>query len=101
MEDYEIAEQRRKRELRDKVEKATRDLIDALNVMGRDEEVNEAFFETVTSSHRTLQASLVRTIGSFLEKYGNLEYFDGRNEAAVKWAKLAVEGAKTQGIPYI
>lgn len=101
MDDYQIKEIKRKAELKEKVQNATVELINSLNIMGRDDEVLEALFEQVTHSHRTLQANFVRTIQHFLERYGKQEHFDARNQAAVEYAKAATEGTKTVGIPFI
>lgn len=98
---YEEREIIRKLELKEKVEKATKELIDSLNIMGREDEVLEALFEIITHTHRTLQANFIRTIKGFLEKYSKLEYFDARNQGAVEYAKLVARASKESFIPFI
>ena len=101
MNDSELKMHILKTEKQDKVKEATNTLVDALNTMGFEDEVAEAFFDAVTHSHRTLQANLVRMIGKFLDRYGKEASSDGRNVAAVEFAKAATEGAKGIGIPFI
>jgi len=100
MQDYEIKELERKQALRLKVEKATKDLIDSLNIMGREKEVTEAFTNAVCTSHRTLQANLVRLIRGFLNQYKD-KPSDLRNQGAVEFARIAIEAGQVTPIPFI
>ena len=76
-------------------------VIDLTNVMSSDVEkaVEEGIFQGLMGEHRTLQASFVRCLIRALKRYGDTDYFDLRNEAAVKWARKATEG--DDYIPFI
>ena len=101
MDSYQIREIERRAKLKEKVENATGELIDAMNIMGVEDEVLEALFDKVTHSHRTLQATFVRTLKGFLGKYGQLEFFDARNQGAVEYARAATAAAKDSYIPHV
>ena len=87
--------------------KQTEEVVESLsrivNVMGDDKEIVEAFTDTFNRQHRTLQASMIRVLSSFLKDYGKNEHFDARNEAAVALAKTMTESIGEYGpaIPHI
>lgn len=81
---------KRSQEVREAIVK----VIDLTNVMSSDVEkaVEEGILQGIMGEHRTLQASFMRCLINALKRYGETDYYDLRNEAAVKWAKKATEG---------
>lgn len=73
------------------VKEAVISIIDSLNTISGTEHITTAFFNGITSQHRTLQQDFIRTLYDVLVAYSELEYYDGRNEAAVKFAKQVAE----------
>ena len=47
--------------------------------------------ETMANNHPTLQQSFMRLCVKFIKKMSEKQYYDGRNEAAVKMAKQMIE----------
>ena len=74
-------------------------LVNATSTMGYDEFVVEGIVKGLTSCHRTLQQSFMRDFKDAMVKYGDIEYFDLRNQAAVKFAKKV--GELEEHLPYI
>jgi len=70
-------------------------LTDTLNSMGNDvqEAVINGFLEGLQRSHRYLQGEFWGAMLKIIKKYGETEYFDARNEWAVKMcARMAMAG---------
>ena len=79
-----------------KSEKAIEDALDViikeLNIItGSSNLVAYSMDDVMHSTHRTLQQQFVKTVYEFLCLYADNEYFDARNEAAVKFAKRIKE----------
>ena len=47
--------------------------------------------ETMANNHPTLQQSFMRLCVKFIKKMSEKQYYDGRNEAAVRMAKQMIE----------
>ena len=47
--------------------------------------------ETMANNHPTLQQSFMRLCVKFIKKMSEKQYYDGRNEAAIKMAKQMIE----------
>ena len=61
------------------------------NDFGSDRTAKECAEYLATRTHRTIQQSIVRGIFIFLRKLASIEYYDDRNEASVKAAKVAIK----------
>ena len=61
------------------------------NDFGSDRTANECAEYLATRTHHTIQQSIVRGIFIFLRKLASIEYYDDRNEASVKAAKVAIK----------
>ena len=72
-----------KQERAEHIKGLVEELSTALNVMGREEEVAEAFFKAITCEHRTLQQCLMGVLFKTIHSYKDAPH-DLRNEAAVK-----------------
>ena len=68
------------------VKKAMKELINATNVMGGEEEMAAGITEALQSEHRTLQQSFFRVFAESMKEYANTGT-DLRNEASVNFAK--------------
>jgi len=71
-------------------------LVDTLNCSGGGvhEAVLEGFLAGVNRSHRYLQGEFWSTMLKVIKKYGESEYFDARNEFAVKMCKRMAEAGE-------
>ena len=85
------------RTLESKVKEAIESVID-VNNQASDELVAEGILKALRGSHRTLQASFIRSLVLALDEYA-MDDFDARNEGAVKWAAAAT--SKDIHIPFI
>ena len=80
----------------EKLAEAFADLVNTFN----DEEIAEHFIKGIVKSHRTLQASTVRVLLLFFNKYKDAPH-DLRNQAAVEVAGVITEATKDKGVPFI
>ena len=80
-------------------EMLARDIEDAFNQFGS-HETAKVLSKHFLNTHRTIQQSIVRGMFVFLRDLAKEEYFDERNENAVKAAKLAVEAIDREKISF-
>lgn len=52
---------------------------------------NKDFCEQMHREHRTLQQNFMRLIREYLKSTAETEYYDGRNEASVMFARKVME----------
>lgn len=74
------------------------------NSFGSDRTAKDMAEYTCRYTHKTIQQSIVRGMFIFLRQMGNSEYYDARNEAAVKASKIAmdaVDNSDYSGLPLI
>ena len=70
----------------EQAEKAMRDLLDASNVMGSNDDIAQAISNVLLKEHRTLQQAFFRSFKQAMGAYSE-GGSDGRNEGAVQLAK--------------
>lgn len=83
--DYAVAQQKAKKAKVKEVEDLMRQLVDATNTMGMEEEVAQGIFNALSQSHRTLQNSFMRSFQKAMGPYSGIRA-DARNEGAVALA---------------
>lgn len=97
LDDYELRELLRLQKSDAAIRAAVKSLADELNSMGNSDQAfaQDVVFDELNRQHRTLQQNFWRSIAGVISKLASVSpsYFDGRNEASVKWAK---EVAKIQ-----
>lgn len=74
-------------EIVERAEEAARTLLKQVNYMGMDQDIADAFAKVLMKEHNTIQQSFWRVLKLVAEQYGDMKYFDGRNEKAVEFAK--------------
>ena len=86
-------------EERKKAEDLAMEIENAFNQFGS-HDTAEVLSKHFLRTHRTIQQSIVRGMFVFLRDLAKEEYFDARNENAVKAAKLAVEAIDREKISF-
>ena len=74
------------------------------NTFGSDRVAKDMATYICNNTHKTIQQSIVRGMFIFLRQMGNNEYYDARNEAAVKASKVAmdaVDNSEYSALPFI
>jgi|14_taG_2_1085336.scaffolds.fasta_scaffold02822_5 hypothetical protein len=66
-----------------------------------DQEIADLFLQKITNKHRTLQQGFWRAMFSVMESYGDIEYYDARNEHSVRACKSLSRKLDVVGLPYI
>lgn len=86
-------------ELKKEMVKVGQALTDSLNIMGGDieEAVQDGLLEGLQRSHRELQSNFWKSMLIIIKKYGDTEYFDGRNGWAVEMCKRMGIAAERYG----
>lgn len=82
----------------ERVQEAMKVIVDAVNRMPNFV-VAHGMYNGLINGHRTLQAGVIRAFQKMAEEYGNTEYKDLRNEAAVEFCKKIAK--IDHYIPYI
>ncbi len=78
-------------------------LTKALNSMTYENEITRGFVDSITSSHRTLQQSAMRSIHVLIMKWASMEEsgdYDPRNEATVKFCKAVKDNAELEPLHF-
>lgn len=82
-------------ESKEKLVEAIDVVTNAMNIMGGDEEITDAFVEALADGklHRTLQQTFFRIMTRVMIEYGieHKEFNDGRNIASVEFAERLEE----------
>jgi phosphoenolpyruvate-protein kinase (PTS system EI component) len=82
---------------------ATKEILDAVNIMGNDKEVVEGIVEALQHNHRTLQQNYWRVMMQVIKEYSEFRH-DMRNEGSVdmcKFIKEQVEKHHKEYLPYV
>ena len=88
-------------EIKNRVDQNQKKIQEALELLSSTYESDtvDLVVHCLFKNHRTHQQSIIKNIFNSLKKYGELNYWDHRNEQAVKWAREATKEQKC--FPYI
>ena len=76
----------------EEIEQKVDQITDWLNNMSFSYKSNaKMIVDFLSRRHRTLQANFIRLLVQILKEYAKIEYYDGRNEHAVKTCKEIAE----------
>jgi hypothetical protein len=93
MTDWELKQHRANRENEQKGREVAQDLMKLLNMMGGNKAAEKALIEGITTDHRTLQQAAGGLVIKLIKEWSDQEskgYYDGRNEALVKFCSKLV-----------
>ena len=100
MSNFDIERSRQARKTQDNIQTAIDLIFTELN-HGSVDVVADLMLKNITKQHRTLQQCFWKEIFGVIKGYGELEYLDARNEAAVKACQKLAAAADDVGLPYI
>lgn len=97
LEGFDIERSKQVRKTQKNIKAAIELIFDEINAYGNQDIVGDALLANITGQHRTLQQDFWRTMFSVIDGYGELEYCDGRNAAAVQACKAIAASQERYG----